>query len=162
MQIQLMPIQTCNLIDIISPLQWAIYQGELWKLIDLKRSGVRARLQKDHPTNFPTATISEGFNPTWLLLFCTHNCLKRNLPLHRLRQMQTHIQRVINFNITCNPWNYYSIHLPSILSINQSSPWASFQIFNRKRSASRCPTAWVPRIRRHSCPVRPSLGRCRS
>lgn len=64
MQIQLMPIQTCNLIDIISPLQWAIYQGELWKLIDLKRSGVRARLQKDHPTNVPTATISECFNRT--------------------------------------------------------------------------------------------------
>lgn len=38
---------------------------------------------------------------------------KRNLPIHILRQIHSHIRRVNNFNITCNPWNYYSIHLPS-------------------------------------------------
>ena len=65
MQIQLMPMQTCDLIDISPKVSlWVTYHGELWKLIDLQRSGVRAKLQKDHPTNVPNATISEGFNPT--------------------------------------------------------------------------------------------------
>jgi len=57
MQIQLMPIQTsCNLIDIFSPkvLQWATYQGELLKLINLKRSGDRRGCKKITPQTFQT------------------------------------------------------------------------------------------------------------
>lgn len=136
MQIQLMPMQTCDLIDISPKVSlWVTYHGELWKLIDLQRSGVRAKLQKDHPTNVPNATISEGFNPTWLLLFALKTDRKRKLPIHILRQMQTHIRRVHNLNITCNPWNYYSIHLPSILLINQSSSDGETPDFQPRGSA---------------------------